>query len=249
VQSGAAHFVRLTADKRPNGSVASACLERHLPLALELAGPQVARGRCRWLHTPSAGPPIPLVYQLATAPPFPSQNASPPRSPGARFTDDDDPWLVSSETSSFAGGWTVGRSETIGSTGRQRCMRYSRSLTRLGATSPWFPCRACASGVERYRLLETFTTGTARWHERLASPLRRMRSRIAFSRITSHCQAAHPRGCRPTAEGDWLQPWMTTTHNLQGEAVRRSLWEAQRDTRAALRMAVDLKRYWWYRRP
>ena len=99
-----------------------------------------------------------------------------------------------------------------------------------------------ASGVERYRLLETLRQyGQERLAESGEADAIRDRH---FAYYLGLVKTAHTEVAVPRRRESWLQRLDDDNDNLRTALT----WGSERDPRAALRMAVDLSWYWWNRR-
>ena len=99
-----------------------------------------------------------------------------------------------------------------------------------------------ASGVERYRLLETLRQyGQERLAESGEADAIRDRH---FAYYLALVKTAHTEVAVPRRRESWLKRLDDDNDNLRTALT----WGSERDPRAALRMAVDLSWYWWYRR-
>jgi len=98
------------------------------------------------------------------------------------------------------------------------------------------------SGIERYRLLETLRQyGQERLAESGEGDAVRDRH---FAYYLALVKTAHTEVAVSRKRDGWLQRLDADNDN-----IRTALnWGSERDKRAALRLAVDLSWYWWYRR-
>jgi predicted ATPase len=141
----------------------------------------------------------------------------------------------------FAGGWTVDAAETICVPDDAAADEVVDLLTRLVDKSV-VVAEAGISGVERYRLLETLRQfGQERLAESGEADAIRDRH---FAHYLALVKTAHTEVAVPRRREGWLERLDNDNDNLHTALT----WGSQRDPRAALRMAVDLSWYWWYRR-
>jgi predicted ATPase len=141
----------------------------------------------------------------------------------------------------FAGGWTLEAAERISGPDDSGDSDVLDVLTRLVDKS-MVVTEGGASGVARYRLLETLRQYG---QERLAESGEgdAMRDRhfefyLAFVK-TAHVQVAAPRH-----RDQWLRRLDSDNDNLRAALI----WGSDHQPAAALRFAVDLSWYWWHRR-
>jgi predicted ATPase/DNA-binding CsgD family transcriptional regulator len=141
----------------------------------------------------------------------------------------------------FAGGWTVDAAERICAPDHGAGGEVLDLLTRLVDKS-MVVAEGGASGVERYRLLETLRQyGEERLQQSGEADAIRDRHFAYYLRLvkTAHTEVAVPR-----RRDAWLARLDADNDNLRAALT----WGSQRNPRAALRMAVDLSWYWWFRR-
>src|SRR5262249_42564393 len=99
-----------------------------------------------------------------------------------------------------------------------------------------------ANGVERYRLLETLRQyGQERLAESGEADAIRDRHSAYY---LDEAKRAHTEVAAPRRRDEWLKRLDDDQDNLRTALT----WASERDGPAALRMAVDLSWYWWYRR-
>ena len=141
----------------------------------------------------------------------------------------------------FAGGWTLDAAERICAPDDSAGDEVLDLLTRLVDKS-MVVAEGGASGVERYRLLETLRQyGQERLAESGEGDAIRDRH---FAYYLALVKTAHTEVAVPRQRDGWLQRLDDDNDNLRTALT----WGSERDPRAALRMAVDLSWYWWYRR-
>jgi predicted ATPase len=140
----------------------------------------------------------------------------------------------------FAGGWTLDAAERICATDASAGGEVLDLLTRLIDKSMVVAEAGC--GVERYVLLETLRQyGQERLAESGEADAIRDRH---FAYYLALVKTAHTEVAVPRRRESWLQRLDDDNDNLHTALT----WGSERDPRAALRMAVDLSWYWWYRR-
>jgi non-specific serine/threonine protein kinase len=141
----------------------------------------------------------------------------------------------------FAGGWTVDAAEVICAPDDGAENEVLDLLTRLVDKS-MVVAEGGVSGIERYRLLEPLRQyGQHRLAE--SGEAEAIRDRH-FAYYLALVKMAHTEVAVPRKRDGWLQRLDDDNDNF-----RRALaWGSERDPRGALRMAVDLSWYWWYRR-
>jgi non-specific serine/threonine protein kinase len=141
----------------------------------------------------------------------------------------------------FAGGWTLDAAEVICAPDDKAGNEVLDLLTRLVDKS-MVVAEGGASGVERYRLLETLRQFA---QERLAEAGEAdgIRDRH-FAYYLTLVKTAHTEVAVPRRRDGWLQRLDDDNDNL----LTALNWGSEREAPAALRMAVDLSWYWWYRR-
>jgi non-specific serine/threonine protein kinase len=141
----------------------------------------------------------------------------------------------------FAGGWTLDAAERICALDDGAGVEVLDLLTRLVDKS-MVVAEAGPSGVERYRLLETLRQFG---QERLAEPdeANAVRGRH-FSYYLELVKTAHTDVAVPRQRDGWLKRLDADYDNIRTALT----WASKHDPRAALRLAVDLNWYWWYRR-
>ena len=141
----------------------------------------------------------------------------------------------------FAGGWTVDAAETICAPDDSAGGEVLDLLTRLIDKS-MVVVQGGASGVERYRLLETLRQfGQERLAESGEADAIRDRH---FAYYLALVKTAHTEVAVPRRRDGWLKRLDADNDNIRTALT----WGSARDPRAALRLAVDLSWYWWYRR-
>ena len=141
----------------------------------------------------------------------------------------------------FAGGWTLDAAETICAPDDSAGDEVLDLLTRLVDKS-MVVAEGGASGIERYRLLETLRQfGQERLAESGEADAIRDRH---FAYYLALVKTAHTEVAVPRRRDGWLERLDDDNDNLRTALT----WGSERDARAALRMAVDLSWYWWYRR-
>ena len=141
----------------------------------------------------------------------------------------------------FAGGWTVDAAEAICASDDDADDEVLDLLTHLVDKS-MVVAEGGANGIERYRLLETLREYAL---ERLAESGEAdgIRDRH-FAYYLALVKTAHTEVAVPRRRDTWLQRLDDDNDNLRTALT----WGSERDPTAALRMAVDLSWYWWYRR-
>jgi non-specific serine/threonine protein kinase len=141
----------------------------------------------------------------------------------------------------FAGGWTLDAAERICAPDDGAESDMLDVLTRLVDKS-MVVAESGANGVERYRLLETLRQFG---QDRLAKSgeADAIRDRH-FAYYLALVNTAHTEVAVPRRRDSWLQRLDADNDNLRTALT----WGRERNAPAALRMAVDLSWYWWYRR-
>ena len=141
----------------------------------------------------------------------------------------------------FAGGWTLDAAERTCGPDDGGNSDVLDVLTRLVDKS-MVVAEGGPSGIERYRLLETLRQyGQERLAESGEGDAVRDRH---FAYYLALVKTAHTEVAVSRKRDGWL-------HRLDADNdnIRTALnWGSERDKRAALRLAVDLSWYWWYRR-
>jgi predicted ATPase/DNA-binding CsgD family transcriptional regulator/transcriptional regulator with XRE-family HTH domain len=141
----------------------------------------------------------------------------------------------------FAGSWTLAAAERICAADDGANSDVLDVLTRLVDKSMVL-VEDGASGVERYRLLETLRQyGEERLAESGEADAIRDRH---FAYYLELVKTAHTEVAVPRRRDSWLQRLDDDNDNLRTALT----WGSERDSRAALRLAVDLSWYWWLRR-
>ena len=144
----------------------------------------------------------------------------------------------------FAGGWTVDAAETICAPDDSAGGEVLDLLTRLIDKS-MVVVQGGASGVERYRLLETLRQyGQERLAESGEADALRDRH---FAYYLALVKTAHKEVAVPRRRDSWLErldDWLKRL-DADNDNIRTALtWGSEGDPRAVLRLAVDLSWYW-----
>jgi predicted ATPase/DNA-binding CsgD family transcriptional regulator len=210
-----------------------------IPLALELAA-----GRARALPVDVIADRLDHRFHLLTS----ANRTTAPRQQTLAATIawshdllTDDERRLFRRLSVFAGGWTVDAAETICAPDDSAGGEVLDLLTRLIDKS-MVVVQGGASGVERYRLLETLRQyGQERLAESGEADAIRDRH---FAYYLALVKTAHAEVAAPRQRDGWLKRLDADNDNIRTALT----WGSARDPRAALRLAVDLSWYWWYRR-
>jgi non-specific serine/threonine protein kinase len=141
----------------------------------------------------------------------------------------------------FAGGWTLDAAERICAPDDGAGGDVLDLLTRLVDKS-MVVAHGGPSGIERYGLLETLRKyGEERLVESGEADAIRDRH---FAYYLALVETAHKEVAVPRRRDGWLKRLDDDNDNLRTALT----WGSECDARAALRMAVDLSWYWWFRR-
>jgi non-specific serine/threonine protein kinase len=141
----------------------------------------------------------------------------------------------------FAGRWTLEAAERICGLDDPGGSEVLDLLTRLVDKS-MVVAEGSASGVERYRLLETLRQyGRARLAESGEGDALRERH---FTYYLEQVTTAHAHVAAPRHRDEWLRRFDADNDNLRAALT----WASEHQPDMALRFAVDLSWYWWHRR-